>query len=559
MSRRGKSRRQKDKKNNSKVVVITGILILLFLMFFSVIFSIINMGNNKIMLGVKIGNIDVANLTQEEATEKIQKWYKEIALSNISVKYKELEENITIEQFDSNIDIDKVVREACLIGKSGNIIKDNYDILFSMIFKNKIKLDIQLDEEKINKKIVEINSKLPDAMKESNYYIEENNLIIKKGKSGIVINEEEFKKMLNTAMIKEESREIAIPTINKNLEEIDVEKIHKEIYKEPQNASITKKPVEIKTHVNGIDFAISLEEAKQILQEEKEEYIIPLNITVPEITIEKIGKEAFPYVLGTFSTTYSTNNKNRVTNLELSSEKIDGTIIMPGEIFSYNKIVGERTIAKGYKEAAVYAGGKVVDGIGGGICQLSSTLYNAVIYANLEITERSNHMFLTSYVTAGRDATVSWGTLDFCFKNTRSYPIKIQSSVKNGVVTTSIYGMREEKEYEVVIESTVLEVIPYKVNYIKDNTLPQGTEEIKQYGSEGARSVTYKVLKYNGVIISKELLSNDTYSSLERIIKKGTKKVQGVSAVPDNENTETVYGNINELNPELLDMIKELE
>lgn len=559
MSRRGKSRRQKDKKNNSKVVVITGILILLFLMIFSVIFSIINMGNNKIMLGVKIGNIDVANLTQEEATEKIQKWYKEIALSNISVKYKELEENITIEQFDSNIDIDKLVREACLIGKSGNIIKDNYDILFSMIFKNKIKLDIQLDEEKINKKIVEINSKLPDAMKESNYYIEENNLIIKKGKSGIVINEEEFKKMLNTAMIKEESREIAIPTINKNLEEIDVEKIHKEIYKEPQNASITKKPVEIKTHVNGIDFAISLEEAKQILQEEKEEYIIPLNITVPEITIEKIGKEAFPYVLGTFSTTYSTNNKNRVTNLELSSEKIDGTIIMPGEIFSYNKIVGERTIAKGYKEAAVYAGGKVVDGIGGGICQLSSTLYNAVIYANLEITERSNHMFLTSYVTAGRDATVSWGTLDFCFKNTRSYPIKIQSSVKNGVVTTSIYGMREEKEYEVVIESTVLEVIPSKINYIKDSSLPQGTEEIKQYGSEGARSVTYKVLKYNGIVISKELLSNDTYSSLERIIKKGTKKVQGVSAVPEDENTETVYGNLNELNPELLNIIKELE
>lgn len=559
MSRRGKSRRQKDKKNNSKVVVITGILILLFLMFFSVIFSIINMGNNKIILGVKIGNIDVANLTQEEATEKIQKWYKEIALSNISVKYKELEENITIEQFDSNIDIDKVVREACLIGKSGNIIKDNYDILFSMIFKNKLKLDIQLDEEKINKKIVEINSKLPDAMKESNYYIEESNLIIKKGKSGIVINEDEFKKMLNTAMLKEEKREFTIPTINKNLEEIDIEKIHKEIYKEPQNASITKKPVEIKTHVNGIDFAISLEEAKQKLKEEKDEYIIPLNITVPEITIEKIGKEAFPYVLGTFSTTYSTSNKNRVTNLELSSEKIDGTIIMPGEIFSYNKIVGERTIAKGYKEAAVYAGGKVVDGIGGGICQLSSTLYNAVIYANLEITERSNHMFLTSYVTAGRDATVSWGTLDFCFKNTRSYPIKIQSSVKNGVVTTSIYGMREEKEYEVVIESTVLEVIPYKINYIKDSSLPQGTEEIKQYGSEGARSVTYKVLKYNGIVISKELLSNDTYSSLERIIKKGTKKVQGVNAIPEDNNAETEYGNINELNPELLDMIKELE
>ena len=164
-------------------------------------------------------------------------------------------------------------------------------------------------------------------------------------------------------------------------------------------------------HVNGVDFAISIEDAKKLLEEEKEEYIIPLNITEPEITLEKLGKEAFPQLLGTFSTTYNTSNKNRVTNLELASEKIDGTIILPGETFSYNKIVGERTIAKGYKEAAVYSGGKVVDGIGGGICQISTTLYNAVIYANLQITERSNHRFLTSYVTAGRDATVSWGTI----------------------------------------------------------------------------------------------------------------------------------------------------
>lgn len=148
------------------------------------------------------------------------------------------------------------------------------------------------------------------------------------------------------------------------------------------------------------------------------------------------------------------------------------------------------------------------------------------------------------------------GTIDFCFKNTRSYPIKITSSVKNGVVTTEIYGIKEEKEYEVVIESTVTEVIPYTINYIKDSTLNEGTEEIKQYGANGAKSVTYKILKYNGVIVSKELLSNDTYSPLERIIRKGTKKVQGVSAeVVENTQTE----GINELNPELLEAIKELD
>ena len=555
MSRRMKTRRT-HKKTNKKVIIINVIVLLLILMFFSVIFSLINMGNNKIARGVRIGKIDVSNLTKEEATLKIQNWYEEIIKSNITASYEELQENISIEQFEASIDIDKLIREACAVGKSGNIIKDNYDILFTMLFQKNIDADIKMNEEQINKKIEEINSKLPDALKQSNYYIEENNLIITKGNAGIQIKEVELKKLLNDVITKEENREIIIPVKEISPEEIDIEKIHDEIYKKAENAYIAQEPIEVHPHVNGVDFAISIEDAKKLLEEEKEEYIIPLNITEPEITLEKLGKEAFPQLLGTFSTTYNTSNKNRVTNLELASEKIDGTIILPGETFSYNKIVGERTIAKGYKEAAVYSGGKVVDGIGGGICQLSSTLYNAVIYANLEITERSNHRFLTSYVTAGRDATVSWGTIDFCFKNTRSYPIKIQSSVKNGVVTTEIYGIKEEKEYEVVIESSVTEVLPYTINYVKDSSMEEGNEEIKQYGSNGAKSVTYKVLKYNGTVVSREMLSSDKYSPLERIIKKGTKKVQGVSAKVEEKEKESL---MNELNPELLEAIKELD
>ena len=223
---------------------------------------------------------------------------------------------------------------------------------------------------------------------------------------------------------------------------------------------------------------------------------------------------------------------------------------MPGETFSYNKIVGERTIAKGYKEAAVYAGGKVVNGIGGGICQLSSTLYNAVLYANLEITSRSNHRFLTSYVTAGRDATVSWGTIDFCFKNTRSYPIKIMSEVKNGVVTTSIYGIKEEKEYEIEIESVVKEVLQYTTKYVEDLSLAEGEEQIVQYGANGAKSETYKIVKYNGAIISRTQISSDTYSPLEKIIKRGSKKEEEV-IIMDGESQEKI-------NPEILNQIKEL-
>ena len=182
-------------------------------------------------------------------------------------------------------------------------------------------------------------------------------------------------------------------------------------------------------------------------------------------------------------------------------------------------------------------------------------MYNAAVYANLEITQRINHRFLTSYVTAGRDATVSWGTIDFCFKNTRKYPIKIVSIVKNGVVTTAIYGIKEEKEYDISIESNIIETIPYTVNYVKDDSLNQGEEQIAQYGANGAKCETYKVVKEKDVVVSRTLLSSDTYSPLEKIIKRGSKSVQGVNAQP----VEDDEVKLNELNPELLDAIKELD
>ena len=563
MRRRGNTRSRSVKKNNinidfKKVGIPAGIA-LLIIVFISVIFSLLNIGNNKIVNGVKIGDINVAGLTQAEATEKINTWKNEIVLKDIKVKYENFEENINVQELKPDFDTDKLVRDALAVGKSGNIIKDNYEILFTMLFSKQIPLDISLNEQELNKQITEINSKLPKALEESGYYIEESNLIIKKGKAGNEIEKDKFIDLLNNT-IKNENKEINIPIKQSNPTEINIDNIYNEIYKETKNAYITQDPVEVHPEVNGVDFAISKEEAKNILNEDKEEYIIPLKITLAETTIEDLGKEAFPHLLGTFSTTYSMANSNRVNNLELAAEKINGTIILPDETFSYNKVVGQRTIAAGYKEAAVYSGGRVVDGIGGGICQISSTLYNAAIYANLEITERSNHMFFTSYVEVGRDATVSWGSVDFCFKNTRKYPIKIVSTVKNGVVTCQIYGMKEEVEYEIVIDNQIEEVIPFTTKYVKDYEKNETEEEVKQGGSNGAKSITYKIKKYNGAVVSKEILSEDSYSPLDRIIVKGTKKLESANApifatsIEEDEPEEIVE----EINPNLLELIKEL-
>ena len=161
--------------------------------------------------------------------------------------------------------------------------------------------------------------------------------------------------------------------------------------------------------------------------------------------------------------------------------------------------------------------------IGGGICQISSTLYDAVLYANLDIVERHNHAFLTSYIGPGKDATVVYGSLDFQFKNTRNYPIKIVSNMQNGIATISIYGIKEENEYDVEIFTTVLSYIPYEIIYENDSSLESGTEVVTQEGQKGCKSITYKILKKNGKEISRSVLSTDTYSPMNKYISRGTK------------------------------------
>ena len=167
--------------------------------------------------------------------------------------------------------------------------------------------------------------------------------------------------------------------------------------------------------------------------------------------------------------------------------------------------------------------GEVVDGIGGGICQISSTLYNAVLQSNMEIVERRNHQFVTSYVPAGRDATVAYGSIDFKFKNTRKYAIKIKATVSDGIATISIYGIKENDEYTVSFSTRTISTIPYTVKYVDDSTLTAGTEKVKQSGANGLITETYIIKSLNGKVVSKELLSKDTYSAMQRIILRGTK------------------------------------
>ena len=314
-----------------------------------------------------------------------------------------------------------------------------------------------------------------------------------------------------------------------------MDKIHEEIYTEAKDAYYTKEPFSVFPEENGIDFDV--EEAKKLLEEDKEEYIIKLKITKPKVTLDQIGTEAFPNRLSTFTTRYDPSDIDRTTNLRIACQKINGKVVLAGDTFSYNQTLGARTAAAGYKNAKIYEAGEVVDGIGGGICQISSTLYNAILMANLEVVERRNHQFTTSYLSAGRDATVVYGVTDFKFKNTRKYPVRIVASAQNGIATVSIYGIKEEEEYTFNFYTKVISTIPPTIKYEEDPSLPAGTENIKRPGTNGQITETYITKMLNGKKVSTKLLSRDTYSAMQRIVIRGTGAVTTIEAQPQNQTT----------------------
>lgn len=551
----GKQNVKVNKK--TKIILIILLVLVCIIIFFSTIFAIFSSMNSKVISGISLQGINVSGLKKEEIESRFKEMIDNLEQKEIVLKYGEVENNINFTELDINYHVDKAIDEACNLGRGSNILKNNFDIIRTIILKRNIPILIDYNEEILDKKIDSIMAILPGAVQEYSYYIEDEELIITRGKSGITIDKDKLKKLINEEINSLESNTaiINIPVVNKEADQIDLEKIHSEIYKEAKDAYVTQEPLTVHPNVNGVDFAISMDEAKNLIQEDKEEYIIPLKITIADKTVSDLGEEAFPNTLGTFTTRYDASNKNRSNNISLASEKIDGTVIMPGEIFSYNQTVGKRTIDAGFKEAGAYAGGKVIQEVGGGICQVSSTLYNAVLYANLEIVDRSNHYFQTSYVDAGRDATVSWGTVDFKFRNNRQYPIKIEAVSKNGVTKISIKGIKEEKEYEVIIHSEITSIIQKTVKYEEDSSLDSSVEEVEQEGHNGCTSKTYKTLKLNGATVSTEEISTDYYHPLEKIIKKGTKQSQIVEQVEDDKDDMNIIAN--ELNENLINKSKE--
>lgn len=303
-----------------------------------------------------------------------------------------------------------------------------------------------------------------------------------------------------------------------------VDLVEEELFIEAEDAtiSISNGNIEITEDVVGRKL-IKDELISLIVEniESLENISIPLELTEAEVTKDFLGQ--INGVIGSYSTSFAGSAAGRKFNIGHSSAPFNNMILMPGEEISFNDTTGPRSRQNGYREAPVIVNGELTPGVGGGVCQTSSTLYNALLLADVKVTQRSPHSIAQAYVPKGRDGAVADGYLDLKFKNDYDFPIYLKSSVVGNTVTFSVYGDTTVKDYTVRLDSELVATIAYEVHEQLDSNAEPGSRELVQEGRTGYKARTYRTIIKDGVVVEREEITFDHYPKRDFIYKVGPK------------------------------------
>ncbi len=306
------------------------------------------------------------------------------------------------------------------------------------------------------------------------------------------------------------------------LEEL-VDKLGRNLYKPAKDASVS---------LIGGEFVV--EEEKTGSRVKDEELLVKIEENIEEledieIPLEKLeAKYASDHydrlngVIGQYTTRYENSSPGRKKNIQISGNSVNDLVVHPGESISYNELTGPRSIGNGYVEAPIILNNEYVPGVGGGVCQTSTTLYNALLLSDLTIVERYNHTISPPYIAKGMDAVVTDGPLDLKFRNDFDFPIYISTVSTNSYQTISIYGDQAAKDYQVRISTELVETIAAKTETINDPNLVEGKRLVETPGRDGYRTVTYKTRIRNGEVIDSKQISQDYYHPANFVYRVGT-------------------------------------
>ncbi len=493
------------------------------LVFLSLFFWDLSLKNgDTVFPNVCVSGVNIGGMEAEEAAQAL-----ESSLANthsartLTVQLPDRRLVFDPEMANSPLDTSAMVEAALAYGRQGGLFqslrtywkcKQSADILDMEDF-------LQVDTEYIRDLIDKTAQDVLRPMTQSKVVMDEENqkITITLGCNGRQLNADLLYETVLQAYSSGDLSDIEFSYDLQPYELVDLQSYYNEYCKPAADAYYDRATKTLVKEVVGYGFDLIAANQKLALAEEGSVIEIPLDVMHPEMTLEKYKEQYFSQELAAYSIRY-TGNANRTTNLTLACQAIDGTVLQPGEVFSYNEVVGERTAEKGYKEGIIYAdGGSSESEVGGGICQIASMIYYCALLSDLQIVEREPHMYVVTYVDPGMDATVYWGAVDFKFKNSNSTPILINTSVENGLVSVSLVGTREH-DYSIKMTYELTATQPYEEVEILDETKPVGYRELKESPHTGYTYWTYKnYYDADGKFLRKEKCEISVYDKYDAV------------------------------------------
>ncbi|KAF1086595.1 Vancomycin B-type resistance protein VanW [Sporotomaculum syntrophicum] len=428
--------------------------------------------NSKITPGVYVGNLNLGGLTKEQARELLTMLEDEVTHYPVVIKHGDNTWTIKAGELGVTLDKEKTLQKAVAIGHAGSIINQ------------------WRERRRVEKEGEHIQSELStswDVLKKK-IIAEMGQIIVEPVNAGFQITPGD--------------QVIIVPAQTGT--DIDFNSLASEISRLVSDGAI-----------NGAEVG---------------EVELPLLSVQPQRTTEDVEAMQINGRIAQYTTRFDAGQEGRTYNIKVAAAALDGLLLAPGDDFSFNQVVGPRSSEAGYKSANVIVNNEFVQGLGGGVCQVSSTLYNAVLLANLQILERSNHTLPVSYVPIGQDATVSYGAIDFRFANNQENYIYITSLVEGNTITFKIYG-NQANSPRVEVTSWITETIPQKVIYEDDPNLAAGEQVIKQKGNNGFKVASARHVWENGEKRTEQLPAS-YYHAVNRIVAVGTGKAKPTVVVP---------------------------
>ena len=456
--------------------------------------------SDKIANGLNINGIAVGGMTKSEAEQLLE---KENVLANHSIVLRSgnVSRRISTAEINAVLDKDATIEKAFEYAKTSNPYANAIDTLSAVFTGKSITPVISYDYDLLSQIVNSIGEEALGGtlVQHSVRFADDGTAYLVPGKSGYDGNPANAIEQIDSALKNSAAKEITLKIEKKDPDPMTVEKLDSLMYQLPENASYALENGQVVIIPEKVGRYINKEECAQLIAafpSGDTQVAIPYQASKPEITADILRQKLFNAQLSSYTTRFNAGSVNRSMNIANAASKLNGKIILPGDIFSFNSTVGHRTVANGFKTAPEYQNGQTVNGIGGGTCQVSTTVYSAALYADLKIIRRQNHSMPVSYVPLGQDATVTDGGLDLKFENNTGYPIRLNASVSGGSITVSFTGTAPDTPKKVKLVHTPVAVATGKAikserqifdasgNLIKSESL--GTSRYKPHESSSS-------------------------------------------------------------------------